>query len=279
MKSNDLCYIWEVMLQNHPYPSTKEYLEHLVSRGIYHFTTEEFAKARGSNLVSARAAIRRAGKNAAVVMPYRGFLLIVPPEYRALGCLPADQFVPQLMAHLNESYYVGLLSAAVYYGAAHQAPQKFQVITIKNRKSIRCGKVNLEFFAKKNLQSTPTKIFNTSRGTLSVSTPEATAFDLLGYYQHCGGLDNVATVLHELAEKVSTQKLAEAAMGVPMPWVQRLGYLLTVLGFAAKARGLIALIEKLSPPMIPLLPGVTMRGSVKNRLFNVAINVDVEPDL
>ena len=42
----------------------------------------------------------------------RGFHVIVPPAYRRLGCLPADQFIPDLMSHLGEPYYVGLLSAA-----------------------------------------------------------------------------------------------------------------------------------------------------------------------
>ena len=66
-------------------------------------------------------------------MPFRGFHLIVPPEYRALGCLPADQFVPQLMEHLGLVYYAGLLSAASLHGAAHQAPMVFQTIVADNR--------------------------------------------------------------------------------------------------------------------------------------------------
>ena len=46
--------------------------------------------------------------------PNRGFHVVVPPAYRRLGCLRADQFIPDLMAHLGEPYYVGLLSAAKY---------------------------------------------------------------------------------------------------------------------------------------------------------------------
>ena len=53
-------------------------------------------------------------------MPFRGFHVIVQPEYRALGCLPADQFVPQLMEHLGLVVdYAGLLTAASLHGAAH----------------------------------------------------------------------------------------------------------------------------------------------------------------
>ncbi|MDX2055824.1 MAG: nucleotidyl transferase AbiEii/AbiGii toxin family protein [Polyangiaceae bacterium] len=42
----------------------------------------------------------------------------MPPEYQALGCLPADQFVPDLVQRLAVPYYVTLLSAAAYHGAA-----------------------------------------------------------------------------------------------------------------------------------------------------------------
>lgn len=45
----------------------------------------------------------------------------------------------------------------------------------------------------------------------SVSTPEATALDLIGYQYHAGGLDQVATVLSELAERIDPEKLAAAA--------------------------------------------------------------------
>ena len=48
--------------------------------------------------------------------PSRGFYVIVPSEYRRLGCLPADQFVPALMERRGIRYYVGLLSAAQYHG-------------------------------------------------------------------------------------------------------------------------------------------------------------------
>jgi len=48
----------------------------------------------------------------------------------------------------------------------------------------------------------PTQEFNTPRGTVTVSTPDATAFDLIGYEARIGGLDAVATILAELAEKL-----------------------------------------------------------------------------
>src|SRR5204862_425249 len=80
----------------------------------------------GTSLAAVQAALRRLKRRGEIADPYRGFHVIVPPEYRRLGCLPAEQFVPQLMRVLGETYYVALLSAAELHGAAHQRPQAFQ---------------------------------------------------------------------------------------------------------------------------------------------------------
>lgn len=80
------------------------YIDGLAARGCYHSATVEAIAALGSSLVAARAAIGRLREKGRLAMPFRGFHLIVPPEYRAFGCLPADQFVPQLMEHLGLAY-------------------------------------------------------------------------------------------------------------------------------------------------------------------------------
>jgi hypothetical protein len=56
-----------------------------------------------------------------------------------------------------------------------------------------------------------------ARGTILVSTPEATAIDLVGYQHHAGGLDQVATILSELVENINPEKLAAAAATAPIP--------------------------------------------------------------
>jgi hypothetical protein len=61
---------------------------------------------------------------------------------------------------------------------------------------------------------------------LRVTSPEATALELVGYSDQCGGLDNVASVLTELIDRLEALKLLAAARLCPIVWVQRLGYLL-----------------------------------------------------
>ena len=59
-------------------------------------------------MTAARAAQRRLKRKTLIADPYRGFHVIVPPAYRRLGCLPADQFIPDLMSHLGTAYPVAL---------------------------------------------------------------------------------------------------------------------------------------------------------------------------
>ena len=75
-----------------------------------------------------------------------------------------------------------------------------------------------EYVQASRADNIPVQNFNTPRGTILVSTPEATAIDLVGYQHHAGGLDQVATILSELAEKIDPKKLAVAAKIARIPW-------------------------------------------------------------
>src|SRR5690606_9251423 len=116
----------------------KDYVTRLASGGRYYFTSAEARAALGVSANAATKALNRLKGQGALASPEREFYVIVPPEYRSLGCLPADQFIPGLMAQKNQPYYAGLLTAAQYYGAAHHRPQAFQVFLEKNRRPIEC---------------------------------------------------------------------------------------------------------------------------------------------
>ncbi len=203
------------------------------------------------SLVAARAAIRRLRRKGLIATPYRGFHVIVPPEYRAIGCLPADQFIGQLMEHLGLKYYIALLSAARYYGASHQQPQAFQVIVKKNRPPLRCGKVHVDFFARRNVDEIPVADLNTPRGKVFVSSPEATAFDLIGYQVQAGGMDNVAEVLEVLSESLDVDALISVAELSPVPWSQRLAYLFAFLGLNQLSDALAFYLSRIPHEKVP----------------------------
>jgi predicted transcriptional regulator of viral defense system len=259
--------------------SAREYISNLAASGRYDFASREVQSALGVSAAAAKLALNRLAKQKLIASPARGSYVVVPPEYRSLGCLPADQFIPALMKRLNLPYYVGLLSAAQYHGAAHQRPQEFQVFLAKNRRPIRCGVVRVAFMARKRLTDVAVQSFNTLRGTILVSSPEATALDLVGYADHAGGLGQVATVLSELAERIDPEKLAAAGGTAPIAWSQRLGYVLEHLGFAAKVPALKEYVRKNAKQSTALLPKAPYKHSRRNKGWKLYINAQVQAEI
>jgi len=251
----------------------------LPARGQYCFTTAVAKQLLGSSDVAAHSTIQRLRKKGDIAMPYRGFYVIVPPEYRILGCLPAEQFIPSLMEHIGQPYYAGLLSAAQYHGAAHHRPQVFQIVTARNKAPLECGKVRVDFIARKNVKEMPTSTINTPRGMLRLASPETTAFDLVGYPQHAGGLDNVATILAELAERLDPDELARLAELSPLPWSQRLGYLLDLVGMSEKSDPLAGYIAAKRPVTTRLVPSEPADGTERNQRWQLLVNAIVEAEL
>jgi predicted transcriptional regulator of viral defense system len=259
--------------------SAAEYIENLQVNGRLAFTTEETVRALGKSVPAVRAQLRRLKEKGRIADPVRGFHVVVPPKYRRLGCLPADQFVPQLMAHLSEPYYVALLSAAAYYGAAHQKPQVFQVMVPKARRGLQCGGVRVAFVARRDMGDTPVVERNTPAGVIRIASPAATALELVGYLERCGYLDNVATVLAELAESIERDALEAEARRAPVAWVQRLGYLLALVEQNELADRLDGVLAAGKVFVVPLAPWEDIEGASRDSRWQVAINTDVEFDV
>jgi predicted transcriptional regulator of viral defense system len=257
----------------------RDYVIGLAESGRYHFTSREARKALGVSPDATKQALYRLGRQGLVASPARGFYVVVPPEYRSLDCLPADQFIPALMQSLGQPYYVGLLSAAQYHGAAHHRPQEFQVLLNVPRRPIRCGKVRVSFIVRNRLTDVAVQSINTPRGTIRVSTPEATAVDLVGYSRYVGGLDQTATLLSELAESIDQHRLLAAAMTAPVAWAQRLGYLLESVGAGEKVSALRDYVVEVARQAVPLLPGAPVARGSRDALWKVVVNVEVEAEL
>ncbi len=255
------------------------YIEELAAQGRYHFTTQEALQALGGTDIAVRAQLRRLKEHGRIASPFRSFHVIVPPEYRRLGCLPAEQFIDQLMEMLGESYYVALLSAAERYGAAHQRPQSFHVMVHRNRPPIECGQVRVAFIARGDMEKMPINTFNTPRGVLKYATPEVTALELVGYPNHAGGLSNIASVLAELAESIDPDELLKAAELSPVGWSQRLGYLLEFIGEEKLADELAPFVDKRARSFMLLRRKGKTTGAERNARWKVVVNADVEVDL
>ena len=258
--------------------NAKSFIEQLASSGRYTFTTEVARAALSGTADSVKLALNRLRRKGEINSPMRGFWVVVPPEYRRLGCLPAEQFIPALMSHLGLAYYAGLLTAAQFHGAAHHRPQTFQVMVEKPRRQILCGQIKVDFHVRKNLTSVPVQPFNTPRGPISASTPEATAYDLIGYEAQIGGLNAAATVLADLAEKLDPQKLAVLAPQVPAPCVQRLGFVLEALDAPFATGDLRVWVKDHVRTFTSLQPGSDDDNNVRSADWKLILNMELEPD-
>ena len=133
--------------------------------------------------------------------------------------------------------------------------------------------------ARKNLERTPVVERNTPRGALRVSSPEATALELVGYASQCGGLDHVASVLADLVEALDAQKLLHAAVLCPIAWVQRLGYLLDAGGHSDLSERLLPHVKEHAHNVAPLVRSKPTVGAQRLDRWRLAVNVGVAPDL
>jgi predicted transcriptional regulator of viral defense system len=256
----------------------RAYIQELASNGRYHFGSSEAFRAIGGSQAAVRAQLRRLKEQGLIADPARSFHVIVPPEYRRLRCLPAEEFVHQLMQFWEEPYYLGLLSAAERHGAAHQRPQACQVMVRKNREALSCGEVRVEFIARGDLETMSVTTVNTSRGVLRYATPEVTALELVGYPKHAGGLSNVATVVGELAEGLDAGKLLEVARLSPLSWSQRLGYLLELVGREDLAKPLQPFVEEQAKSYAPLRRAAAIASAKRSAKWKLILNAEVEPD-
>lgn len=254
------------------------FLDDLATRGRASFTSEDAIAALGPSAPAARMSLSRLLAAKRIASPAKGFYVVLPPEYRSLGCLPAEHFLDPLMQWLGAPYYIALLSAAAQHGAAHQAPMRTQVMVATPRRPLRCGGVAVDFIVRADMAETPTRQVVGPRSYLRYATAEATALELVGYASRCAGLSHVATVLAELAEVLDANQLATEARRCPIAWVQRLGWLLEQVAQPTLAEALLPDVDARASSPTRLLPSYTGTGASRDPRWRLIVNADVEPD-
>lgn len=259
-----------------------DYINSLLKYGKCCFSIEQAETALKKNRNAILSSIRHLVAKGELVSPAKGFYAIVPPDYRILGCIPADHFIPYLMEYWGCRYYAGLLTAASHHGASHQAVQIFQVVIPNRRRPIICGKVGIQFITNQHFANTPVQNVFTSKSQLTISTPEGTAMDLLNYPRQSGGLNHIVTVLAELQEAMDPKKLLSLAENNPIfAWQQRLGYLLEIVGANELAEVLkIHLAKQKRVDYIPLMSGLKIfKEAPRNKVWKIIENTTVESDI
>lgn len=267
------------MVELHKSKRLAALVNELQSRGQYTVTREDLLGAGARSDAAFEAAVRRLKQQHRLASPRRGFFVVVPLEYREAGSPPANWFIDELMQFLGQPYYVGLLTAAAIHGAAHQQPMVFQVVTDRPTRPARAGRVRVEFHMSRYAGDGPAVDVQTETGSMRVSTPEATAYDLVRFPAAAGHLNNVATVLGELADTLEPTVLVALATERPTPDVQRLGYLLDLVGRQEVAETLAEALELRRHRTVLLAPGQGDTEEPPHERWKVIPNVTVDVDL
>ena len=258
--------------------SISKYIEGLQARGQYWFSYQMLVAETDKTEKAVERSLSRLREHGTIASPRKGFYVIVPPEYRAAGCLPANWFIDNLMKFINEHYYIGLLSAAELFGAAHHRPQELQVISEHARRPLECGRVRIRFFSKRYIEKTPTTSHKVRTGYMRISTPEATALDLVRYSFELGGLDSVAVVIAELSETMKPRELVKAAESFELSVVQRLGFILDKVGRGSLSDPLSKWLIQQRPRLVRLSTKRVGEQSEIDERWRLKVNDDIEVD-
>ncbi len=249
----------------------------LISRGRYSASLEEIRSLTGLSDAAIASGLQRLRRQRRVFSPTRGLYVVVPPEYRSWGVVPADWFIDALMGHLGRRYYVALLSAAAYHGAAHQASQVFQVMADGRVLDRAIERVRLRFYSSEYTADTPTGIVTVHTGQVLVSSREATVVDLVREPRASGGISNVATILSEIGE-LDGSALATLAARYGRTLARRTGWMVDNYG-SCEDLGPLRLAARLDMGEPALLSASGPRRGHADRTWGVRVNITVEPDL
>lgn len=262
------------------YNYLEDYLVKVRSLGRFAFTwTELKAQFEVSDKALNQSLFRLKVKKK-IAQVRKGFYAIITPEYSNYGIPPTVLYIDDLMNSLNKKYYVGLLSAAALYGAAHQQPMEFFVVTEKPAlRNIKSKKLKINFYVKKQWAIEDIIQKKTDAGYIKVSSPELTALDLL-FYQDSFGINKVVTVLHELASEMKTHDLTKTAQTYSqIAAMQRLGYLLdNELRNEKLSDALWVVLKQKTLFPVPLSTTKSKKGSADDK-WKVIRNMKIESDI
>jgi predicted transcriptional regulator of viral defense system len=256
------------------------FIDGLQARGQYYFIKRELLERTGQAELVANRSLARLQAIKRILLVRRGFYVIIPIEFRRTGVLPPEWFIQDLMRFMKVDYYVGLLSAAAIWGASHQKPQEFHVLTPRQFRPIQGGALKIRFFQKLDFADPAfLKSQKTETGFMMVSGPELTALDLVRYSKAIGGLNLVAVALAELGESIEPRALLAVGRKERSPAsLQRLGFILDKVGFGSRANDLARLLPNKAKIPVLLDPALPRADSRWNRKWNIFENLKIEAD-
>lgn len=171
--------------------SIAQWMDKLLARGAYSFAVETLqAELPGYTGTAIKRALNRLSSKGKMVSFYKGYYLILTPQYASRGVLPPPMFLDAFMKHLNRPYYVALLNAAAFHGASHQQPQEYFVMTgypvlrPTQKKGLKIHYISIGKIPESLIEKRKTEA-----GYLNISNAALTACDLIQFEKRAGGIE------------------------------------------------------------------------------------------
>ncbi len=250
-----------------------------LSHGISALSTEEVMHlcAIPAQHISQRMALLR--KRAQIFSPARGLWIPIPAEYRTWGAPDPLLYIDDMMTHFDTDYLVGWLSSAARHGASHHAAQVFQVATSRTIRDRELGRSRLEFFTRNYVGSIQPSSELAQKTSAKIASVPTTMLMLASDIALCGGIDNVFTLIIELADEYDDFEdgiIAQAPL-FPDAAARRIGWLLDTFGEGAPD-GLREYCAVLESDVSILSPAAPKTGRMDSG-WKIIVNEEVDPDI
>ncbi len=273
------------MVPDTNYNRLEYWIEECQSRGKLAFRIAEIKQSfEKDSETSLKRVLDRLSEKGKVVSVFKGYYVIIPPQYSSKGILPPSMFIDGLMKFLGRKYYIGLLNAAALHGASHQQPQEYFVVTgypvlrPTNKKGIKINYISTKKLPPESLIEKK----KTETGYINISNPILTAIDLINYEKKIGGLNRAANVINELLETIKPKDISgELINYASVTSLQRLGYILNeILNGNELAEKINKQCKKAGKTfyLIPLKASGKKRKDLINDKWKLMINEEIEID-
>jgi AbiEi antitoxin C-terminal domain len=244
--------------------AAEAFIDARLALGRVAFSLADLVKESGLSAIAAKRQVSRLAGKVVRVSPRQPFFLIVGPEHRSMGAPPATWWLQDYFNWLGRPYYLALQSAASSFGSNPQALQVTQVMTDRPCRAMKVGRIQVRFFVKRGIERTPTQQLTRASAPLCISTPEATAFDLIRYATSIGGIERAAETIVPLLSVLRARELKRVLEAENESAIaQRLGFVIEAGGAKKPAQTIYDWL----PDKLVTVPLSPLKGERKNIPF------------
>jgi len=262
--------------------NAKEYIKQLQTYEEYAFSWSEIINHADKSPFTLKKELANLIAKKEIINLRKGFYVIIPPKYAIRNYLPIQLYINKLFSFLNKPYYIGLYSAAKFYGAAHQQIQADYIITKPPAlANIKKENFNIKFFTTTHWPSKNIRKLKSDAGMFNISSPALTIADMIHYQTKLGGINRVFTIIEELVHELKPDDIRDLLSWYPyLSTLQRLGFLLEKLNMGYDLlKPLKNHLSRKNYYFVPLNPGKELKPGKAKNFWKVNENVKPESDL